>query len=316
MDTYVSATRPCRFAEKAHSSTQQAARPVVFPAFLAKTTLMSPLAARFVPACVVSLLPLICACATRSAPPTTPDERRCLVDLTHPYDDNTVYWPTAPSKFEKKTLFHGHTERGYFYSAYEISTPEHGGTHVDAPIHFAEGQATTDEIPLERLIAPGVVVDMSAAAANDRDALLSVAHVESFEAQHGTIAPGTIVLVRTGWSQYWPDTEAYLGDDTAGDASNLHFPGISEEAARALVAREVAAVGIDTASIDHGPSKDFIAHRVLMEAGIPGFENVANLDQISAQGAEIIALPMKIAGGSGGPLRIVAVLPASECGAP
>jgi kynurenine formamidase len=253
------------------------------------------------------------ACAGSHRTPASPKSAPCLVDLSYAYDEDTIYWPTAPSKFSKKTLFYGKTEGGYFYSAFEVATPEHGGTHIDAPIHFAEGQDTTDEIPLERLIAPGVVVDMTSAAADDRDALLTVGQIEAFERQHGAIAPGTIVLVRSGWAQYWPDPKRYLGDDTPGDASNLHFPGISEAAARALVTRRVAAVGIDTASIDHGPSKDFFAHRVLMQAGIPGFENLANLDQVPARGAEIVALPMKIAGGSGGPLRIVAVVPAAQC---
>ena len=309
MDTFVSVIRPDRCPKNAFGP-QQAARPVVFPVFLAKRHLMSPRKARLAGA---HALLIASACASSPPPATSPPPARCLVDLTHAYDENTVYWPTATSRFQKETLFHGQTEGGYFYTAYAISTPEHGGTHLDAPIHFAEGQDTTDEVPLERLIAPGVIVDMSASAAEDRDALLTVAHIESFEQQHGSIKPGTIVLVHTGWSRYWPDAKKYLGDDTPGDASNLHFPGISEQAALALVERQVAAVGIDTASIDHGPSKDFIAHRVLMEAGIPGFENVANLSQTSSIVDEVIALPMKIAGGSGGPLRIVAVLPASEC---
>ena len=184
---------------------------------------------------------------------------------------------------------------------------------MDAPIHFAEGRDTTEAIPLERLIAPGVVIDITARASEDRNALLMAEDVESFERQHGDIAPGTIVLVRSGWGRYWPDAKRYLGDDTPGDASNLRFPGISEEAAQELVARQIAAVGIDTASLDHGASKDFLAHRTLMKADIPGFENVANLHRLPARGAEIIALPMKIAGGSGGPLRIVARLPAAAC---
>lgn len=262
---------------------------------------------------VVCALSLASACAGSRGPSASPQATPCLVDLTYPYDEHTVYWPTSPSKFEKDTLFYGSTEGGYFYSSFKISTPEHGGTHIDAPIHFAEGQDTTDEVPLERLIARGVVIDMSAAAANDPDAVLSVEHIESFEQTHGGITRGTIVLIRTGWARYWPDTKAYLGDDTPGDASRLHFPGISEAAAQSLVAREVAAVGIDTASIDRGASKDFLAHRVLMNAGIPAFENVANLEQMPARGAEIIALPMKIAGGSGGPLRIIARVPGVYC---
>ena len=253
------------------------------------------------------------ACRGASEGPPSRAAAPCLIDLSYVYDDSTIYWPTAPSKFQKETLSYGHTDGGYFYSAFRISTPEHGGTHIDAPIHFAEGQATTEAIPLERLIAPGVVIDMTDAAQHDRDALLTPAHIDAFEREHGTIQPGTIVLVRTGWAKHWPDPVRYLGDNKPGDASNLHFPGISGQAARALAARKVAAVGIDTASIDHGPSKDFVAHRVLMGAGIPGFENVAALGRVPASGARIIALPMKIGGGSGGPLRIVAELPEAQC---
>jgi kynurenine formamidase len=233
-----------------------------------------------------------------------------LVDLTYPFDEKTVYWPTSPSNFELKTLSHGMTEAGFFYASNTLCTPEHGGTHLDAPIHFAQGRMTAEQLPLQRLIAPAVVVDMSADAAMDQDALLQPSHLEAFEKEHGRIEPGTIVLVRTGWGKRYPGKKQYLGDDTPGDASKLHFPGISGEAARALVERKVAAVGIDTASIDFGPSKDFITHQMLMKENIPAFENVAAMEQLPARGALILALPMKIGGGSGGPLRIVAVLPA------
>jgi kynurenine formamidase len=254
---------------------------------------------------------LLGGCATQS--PASTSAPPCLVDLSHSYDDDTIYWPTSPSTFEKTTLSHGHTSGGYFYSAYEVATPEHGGTHLDAPIHFAEGGSTTDEVPLSRLVAPGVVIDMTESASSDRDALLGVEHIDAFEAEHGRIPRGSIVLVRTGWSKFWPDTKRYMGDDRRGDASQLHFPGISQEAAKALVDRSVGAVGIDTASLDHGPSTDFLAHRVLLGADIPGFENVMNLDSLPPTGTEIIALPMKIAGGSGGPLRIIARVPGDVC---
>lgn len=232
-----------------------------------------------------------------------------LVDLTHPFDKDTVYWPTESSGFVLTKLAHGVSEGGYFYDANAFSAPEHGGTHLDAPIHFAQAGATTDQVPLERLIAPAVVVDISARAEKDPDALLEPADLDAFERQHGAIAPGTIVLVRTGWSKRWPDKLAYLGSDVPGDVAHLHFPGISAEAARALVKRGVAAVGIDTASIDHGPSREFWAHRILMEADIPAFENLTALEQLPVRGATVIALPMLIRGGSGGPLRAVAVLP-------
>lgn len=232
-----------------------------------------------------------------------------IIDLTYPFDEKTLYWPTAQTGFVLETVHAGQTERGFFYAAYKFCAPEHGGTHLDAPIHFAEGQSTADAVPPARLIGPAVVVDVSAAAARDVDYRVTRADLEAFERAHGAIDPGTLVLFRTGWGARWPDRKRYLGDDRPGHAESLHFPGIGDDAARALVARNVGAVGIDTASIDHGPSRDFITHRVLLGAGIPAFENIASLEALPPRGALVIALPMKIGGGSGAPLRIVAVLP-------
>ena len=232
-----------------------------------------------------------------------------LVDLTHPYDQQTVYWPTSPSAFELKTLAEGQTPGGYYYSAYALCTPEHGGTHLDAPVHFAKDGSSTGELPLSQLIAPAVVIDVTRQATADAAYRVTRADVEAFERAYGRIAPGTIVLVRTGWSRFWPDRKRYMGDDTPNDASKLKFPGYGEDAARLLVERKVALLGIDTASIDYGPSTDFVAHRVGAAAGIANLENLTNLDQLPATGATVIALPMKIARGSGGPLRAVAIVP-------
>jgi kynurenine formamidase len=271
------------------------------------------------------LLALIAAASCTAAPATTTTAPTAasttpaplegeLVDLSHAFDADTIYWPTSPSGFELTKLHEGPTEGGYFYAANTLCAPEHGGTHLDAPIHFAEGRSTADTVPLSRLVGPAVVIDIAPAAATDPDTTLQPADIERFEAEHGAIAANTIVLVRTGWSERWPDRKRYLGDDTPGDASNLHFPGISKEAAQALVDREVAAVGIDTASIDHGPSQEFWAHRVLMAADIPAFENLMALDQLPATGATVIALPMKIGGGSGGPLRAIAIVNSAGSG--
>jgi kynurenine formamidase len=232
-----------------------------------------------------------------------------MVDLTHAFDERTIYWPTDTAGFRLITLHHGPTPGGYFYAANTFSAAEHGGTHLDAPIHFAEGKATADRIPLERLVGPLVVVDIAERAVRQPDTLLEVRDIDAFERAHGLIAARTIVLVRTGWSRHWPNKKAYLGDDTPGDASHLHFPGISAPAAEGLVARNVAGVGIDTASIDHGPSRDFMAHRVLMAADVPAFENLTGLEVLPARGALLLALPMKIGGGSGGPLRAIALVP-------
>lgn len=233
-----------------------------------------------------------------------------MVDLTHAFDQSTVYWPTSTEHFDLKRLSFGATPGGWFYASNEFSTPEHGGTHLDAPIHFsAEGQFA-DQVSLHNLVAPAVVLDISTQAANNPDYRLSRDDVLAFEQKHGRIQPGTIVLLRTGWSRFWPNRRAYLGDDTPGDASKLHFPSFGPEAARLLVTeRKVAALGVDAASTDYGASTDFMVHRIAAEANVPGFENLTNLDQLPAAGAVVIALPMKILQGSGAPLRAIALVP-------
>jgi kynurenine formamidase len=234
-----------------------------------------------------------------------------IVDLSHPYDADTIYWPTEEG-FVLEKEFEGVTEKGYFYSANKFRSAEHGGTHVDAPIHFSAHGQRVDEIPIERLVGPGVVVDVEAACLADRDHQVSVADLEAFEREHGAIPRGAIVLLYTGLGRYWPDRVRYLGTSERGAAAvaSLHFPGLSADAARWLVtSREVHAVGIDTASIDHGPSKRFETHQVLSAANVPAFENVASLDLLPPRDFRIVALPMKIGGGSGAPSRILAILP-------
>jgi kynurenine formamidase len=236
--------------------------------------------------------------------------RHTIIDLTHAYGPSTVFWPTSPTKFRLEKLAFGKTEGGYFYAANTFASPEHGGTHLDAPIHFFEGGRTTEQIPLEDLVAPAVVIDVTARAAADRDYLATRDDVLNFEKSSGAIPPGTIVLLRTGWSRHWPNTKAYLGDDTPGDASRLSFPSFGPDAARLLVEeRRVAALGVDTASIDGGRSTDFQVHRIAAAKNVPGLENLASLDRVPARGALVVALPLKIEGGSGGPLRAIALVP-------
>ena len=233
-----------------------------------------------------------------------------IIDLSHAYGSDTLYWPTSPSTFEKKELSFGETPGGWFYSAFSICTPEHGGTHLDAPLHFAADGLPTDKIPLENLIGNAVVIDVSKNAAADRNYLLSVSDVHLFEEQYGRIETGAIVLLRTGWDKFWPDAKAYLGDDTPGDASRLQFPSYGEDAARLLVEeRKVAVLGVDTASTDFGKSKTFVVHRIAAARNVSNLENLTNLDKLPPTGFLIIALPMKIEGGSGGPVRVVALVP-------
>jgi kynurenine formamidase len=233
-----------------------------------------------------------------------------LVDLTHAFGSSTVYWPTSKAKFALTQEANGPTEGGWFYASNSLSTPEHGGTHLDAPKHFSASGHTTEQIPLNQLMAPVVVIDATAASAKDRDYRLTREAVLEFEKTNGTIARGTVVLLKTGWSRHWPNAKAYLGDDTPGDASKLSFPSFGADAAKLLVEeRGVAALGIDTASIDYGRSTDFQVHRIAAARNVPGFENLTNLDRLPPRGAIVIALPMKIEGGSGGPLRAIALVP-------
>ena len=232
------------------------------------------------------------------------------VDLSYPFDASTIYWPTAEN-FKLETDFEGVTEGGYFYSAYRYSAAEHGGTHLDAPVHFAKGHNTVDQIPLDQLIGPGIVVDVVAQCSTNVDYLVSVSDLQNWEKQHGKIEPGTIVFLRTGFGKFYPDKLRYLGTDERGPAAvpKLHFPGLDPKAARWLTQnRSIKAIGLDTASIDRGQSTTFDSHRVLFEKNIPAFENVANLEQLPAKGFSVVALPMKIKGCSGGPLRIIALL--------
>jgi len=251
----------------------------------------------------------------RSAPPRPPLDlaTATVVDLTHPFEAATLYWPNAPSGFELKTQFAGTTPGGWHYEANTFCAPEHGGTHLDAPIHFGEGKDHTDAVPLDRLVAPAVVIDVSRQAAADADYRLRVEDVLEWERAHGTIPTGAIVLLRTGWAARWPDRKRYFGDDAPGRTDHLHFPAYGKEAVELLVGtRRVAALGLDTPSLDHGPSADFPVHRVAAAANVPGLENLDHLDRLPATGAWLMALPMKIAGGSGGPLRAVALLPAED----
>ncbi len=260
---------------------------------------------------LVFLLLLAAAACAQTRPATLDVSRSQLVDLTYSFDENTIYWPTADGFKWTKDQW-GPSPGGYFYASASYAASEHGGTHFDSPLHFAEGHESTDQIPVKRLIAPAVVIDVAAACDKNPDYLLSAGDITGWEKEHGRLPDGSIVLVRTGWGKYWPDRRRYLGTEERGPAAipHLHFPGISPEAARLLARdRKILGVGIDTASIDYGQSKDFQTHRLLYAQNIYGLENVANLDQLPPTGALLIALPMKIKGGTGAPVRIVAVVP-------
>ncbi|MCB0542570.1 MAG: cyclase family protein [Saprospiraceae bacterium] len=255
---------------------------------------------------------LLCAACTQApVEPPTPAQvfaEGIWIDLTHPFSDSTLYWPNNKIGFHLDTLFNGTTPGGFFYSSYQFCAPEHGGTHLDAPIHFAAGRWSCDEIPPERLSGNAVVVDVSKKALQNRDYLVSTEDLTSWETENGPLPEGSFLLLRTGYGKFYPDRLEYFGTARMGEeaVAELHFPGLDPQAAEWLVKnRKVKAVGLDTPSIDYGQSKDFKSHQVLLGENILVFENVAHLDQLPSTGAYVMAFPMKIAGGSGGPLRIL-----------
>lgn len=234
-----------------------------------------------------------------------------IIDLTHPFDETTIFWPTEKG-FVFQKGFEGVTEKGFFYTANSFCTAEHGGTHIDAPIHFYQNGNTVDAIPLTRLMGRAIVVDVSSKCAADRTYQIGVDDFLEWEKTHGRMDEEIIVLLRTGFGKHWPDRAKYMGTDERGaDAvAKLRFPGLHPNAAKWLIRnRSIKAIGIDTPSIDYGQSTHFESHVTLFESNIPAFENVARLGDLPTKDFIVIALPMKIKGGSGGPLRIVAIVP-------
>jgi len=252
---------------------------------------------------------LTAGCVSRSVPPAFP--RGEVVDLSHEYGSKTIFWPTAdPFRLEK--VADGVAEGGYYYAANNFFSAEHGGTHIDAPVHFAKGHQSVDQIPLDRLMGEALVIDVVDRSEADRDYQVGAEDFRRWEREHGEIGSGAVVLIRTGFSRRWPDAGRYLGTAERGpDAvAKLHFPGLHPDGARWLIAKgSIKAVGIDTASIDSGQSKLFESHRLLYERDIPAFENLTALDRLPPRGTYIVGLPMKIEGGSGAPLRAVAIVP-------
>jgi kynurenine formamidase len=245
---------------------------------------------------------------TRTAP--TLDDlaagKLAIVDLAWPLSDKSAYWPGDNYKpFELHTIATLEKD-GVLSKAF--STPEHLGTHLDAPNHFEAGKPSVDQIPAERFFAEGVVVDVSGKASADADYRLSLDDLHAWEQAHGRIPPGAVVLADTGWSKFWSNLDRYQNRDVM---SRLHFPGFSAEAVEFLIdERGVRGVGIDTLSVDHGLSRDFPVHHLLGKAERYGLENLAHLDKLPPRGFWLFVAPIKIETGSGGPVRVFAILPA------
>src|SRR3990172_7469029 len=254
------------------------------------------------------LLPVILTIELFAAQPVWSQDMvgKRMIDLTHPFDAQTIYWPTEEG-FKLVPEAAGVTEQGYYYAANRFMCAEHGGTHIDAPRHFSENGQTVDEVPLARLIGPAACVDVTQKCAAEPDYQAAVEDFQAWEKATGASLEDKIVLIRTGFGRHWPDRQKYLGTAEQGRAAveKLHFPGLDPAAADWLITRRhIRMVGIDTASIDHGQTRHYPTHVRLFRDNVPALENVAHLDQLPAAAFTIVALPMKIAGGSGGPCRI------------
>lgn len=235
-----------------------------------------------------------------------------LLDMTYPYDEGTIYWPTA-DPFSRTPVSWQVNARGWWYASNNYAASEHGGTHVDAPIHFARGGRTIDQVPLAEWIGPAVRIDVTAACAADRDYRLTIDDIRRWEERHGPIPRGAWVIMYTGvGTRHYPDKVKVLGTDRRGpDALPLlHFPGFGLAAVQFLLQeRQITGIALDTPSIDYGQSVDFEVHRALCGAGKLAIENLANLDRLPAAGAVLFAAPMPIRNGTGSPARVFAVLP-------
>lgn len=240
------------------------------------------------------------------------DAKIKILDMTYPFDENSIYWLTD-KPFTQTKVFWGVLPDGRWYASNRYAASEHGGTHVDAPIHLAKSGKTIDEIPLEKWIGPAVKIDVTEKCAQDRDYLLTVDDIKNWEKKYGQIPAGAWVIMYTGiGTKFYPDKKKVLGTDKSGQGAIalLSYPGFSPEAAEFLVKhRDITGVALDTPSIDYGKSKNFMVHQIICGANKLALENIANLDKLPAKGATLYAMPMLIKNGTGAPARVFAVLP-------
>jgi kynurenine formamidase len=225
-----------------------------------------------------------------------------VVDLSYAINDKLVPWPGDARWFEAQV--NATVEKnGYFTRSFWML--EHYGTHLDAPVHFPPGKATVDQIPAKQLFGAAVVLDARAESAKDADYQLPAAKVKEWETKHGEIPAGAIVLLRTGWAARWPDAKKYRNQDAQG---KMHFPGFSVEAVKLLIERKASGIGCDTMSADYGASEDFAVHHLALGAGMYHLENLADLSEVPEAGAYLAVAPIKLEGGSGGPVRVFALM--------
>ncbi|XP_038074373.1 isatin hydrolase-like [Patiria miniata] len=244
-----------------------------------------------------------------------------LLDMSFSFDGNSLSYPGL-GFFELTSQYRGPLNAIPWVEYNNILSPEHVGTHMDAPIHVSEGKLHIDEIPLSRFTCPAVRIDITEKTKLDRDYGMTVQDLQDWEEVYGKIPDDCLLFVYTGWGAFYPDRLAYQGttrNDTFLDEqgkSLVHSPGVAPEAATWLLEnRKISGLGLDAPSLDIGQDTVFKTHQILLGANVYGVENVANLDKLPNTGAWVYAFPMKIVGGSGGSVRLVAQLKADTSGA-
>ena len=257
-------------------------------------------------------LALISAMFFTATTSSAASQKEKFIDMTFPFSEETIYWPTD-KPFTPTVVFKGKTDGGYWYASNQYAASEHGGTHVDAPIHFSEHGRTIGQIPLQEWIGPAVKIDVTNKSISNRDYQLTVEDILAWEKKHGRIPEGAWVIMRSGIDgRFYPNKKEVLGTEKTGKTAvaELRFPGFSPEAVAFLLAkRTITGIAVDTPSIDPGSSKDFKVHQELCNAQKLALENIANLEKIPESGALLYVIPMFIKNGTGAPARVFAELP-------
>lgn len=227
---------------------------------------------------------------------------RKLVDLTQTFRASTPNWPgEAPFIYRRLA---GPGDDGRWRATGTLEGPEHSGTQLEAPMHYAEGRSGADEVPLHQLVGPIRLLDVEDACSRTPNYVVTLGDLRAHERDHGRVPAGAVVLIHTGWDKHWESPERYFGTLDAP-----HHPGLSVELAQALVARRVDLVGIDAPSLDAAGDRGLPVQRLLAGANIPGLENLTGLGLLPPLGATLIALPMKVERAGGAPTRVVAIVP-------
>ncbi|XP_050414236.2 isatin hydrolase [Patella vulgata] len=233
-------------------------------------------------------------------------ENARVVDLTFTMNASSIYWPGSPDF--NFTILNRNEVGTHWYETNYFATAEHGGTHLDAPAHFSKGKWRTHEIPVERLVGPGVIIDVTSKATTDHDYRVQISDIEVWETKYGNIPEGAIVLMTSGWTKRYPDKGQVFGSENTTNPETFHFPAFHEDAVEWLIQhRNISIVGVDTPSVDYGQTKTFPVHQLLGANNIIGLENVAYLDKVPEHGAIIFAGVTKLYDGSGGPARVIAI---------